>query len=145
MANTKIYNAWGSMKDRCFNPNCHEYINYGSRGITMCERWKNSFENFITDMGMPPRGYSLDRIDNDKGYSPDNCRWATRRTQNRNKRSNINISYLGKTMCLRDWCDVLDMPYKTVEDRINDYGWEPVKAITTPIKEHKEYKRKGKQ
>jgi hypothetical protein len=82
---TRVYRCWCAMLQRCFYPNGQAYSRYGGRGITVCERWRN-FVNFLADMGEPPRGKSLDRIDNDKGYSPENCRWATHAQQNLNRR-----------------------------------------------------------
>jgi hypothetical protein len=84
---TNEYRTWRGIKERCLNPNNKDYINYGGRGITVCERWVNSFENFIKDMGKKPSPeLSIDRINNDKGYSPDNCQWATKSQQSRNQR-----------------------------------------------------------
>ena len=91
MYESKIFKIWTSMKQRCLNPKDQSYKNYGGRGINVCERWKNSFENFYSDMGSRPDGMSLDRIDNEKGYSSENCRWATRAQQRKNSRPSTGI------------------------------------------------------
>jgi hypothetical protein len=84
---TPTYNSWAMMKQRCYNSNRKDYYNYGGAGITVCERWRNSFENFLSDMGERPIGTTLDRYPNQSGiYEPDNCRWATIKEQNNNKR-----------------------------------------------------------
>lgn len=89
LSNSTVYMAWANMKDRCYNKNHPKFKDWGGRGIRVCVRWKNSFENFYEDMGdKPSPDLSLERINNDKGYSPDNCKWATRVEQNRNKRNN---------------------------------------------------------
>lgn len=87
----KAKRAWYDMINRCYNRKALRYNLYGARGITVCDRWRSGFENFLTDMGLPKPGLSLDRIDNEKGYYPENCRWTTQKQQNRNMRSNRKI------------------------------------------------------
>lgn len=88
MSKTRIYRIWTNMNYRCRNERSSAFPNYGGRGITVCERWRDSFEAFLADMGEPPPGTTLDRIDNDSGYSPDNCRWTSVEVQSQNRRSN---------------------------------------------------------
>jgi hypothetical protein len=125
----KLYKTWLGMLKRCRNPNYREYAYYGGRGITVCERWKE-FENFYNDM-FPSyaEGLSLDRLDNDQGYGPENCKWSTVAEQNRNKRSNVNVEINGKIQCLQDWCNEFGLNYKTVQTRIRD-GKNPKEALT---------------
>jgi len=93
LTNTSEFKAWSSMKERCLCKTNKAYKNYGERGISICKEWVDSFENFLKDMGKKPsREYSLDRINNNKSYTPENCRWATNTQQNRNKRTTTNIS-----------------------------------------------------
>lgn len=120
------------MLHRCVNTKNARFKDYGGRGITVCESWKGSFESFINDMGRrPSKEYSLDRIDNDKGYSPENCRWTTRKEQQRNMRSNITIEYLGQTKCLAEWSEITGIPQCTITTRIKR-GWSEKEAITQP-------------
>ena len=121
------YVTWDSMKRRCQNPNFHQYRHYGGRGIKVCQRWQ-SFEHFYEDMGKRPEGMSLERIDNDKGYSPGNCRWADRKTQARNTRRNRNITVNGKTKCVAEWAEGLGLKADTVYGRLNR-GWSGVRAL----------------
>lgn len=86
MANTREYQTWADMKGRCFNTNHNQYKDWGGRGITVCERWKDSFINFYNDMGNKPHKMSLERINNDGNYEPSNCKWATQSEQNKNQR-----------------------------------------------------------
>lgn len=91
-----LYHVWRSMKDRCYNPNYLQYADYGGRGIRVCDRWVNDYAAFEADMSPRPEGYSIDRIDNDGDYSPDNCRWADRKTQQRNQRRAVFVEIDGQ-------------------------------------------------
>jgi len=133
MSKTLIYKTWNAMTERCLNKNHKDYKNYGGRGITVCEEWVGSFERFYSDMGdKPSKKHSIDRIDNEKGYSKENCRWATNAEQNRNMRSNINLTFNGKTQCLTDWAIELGLKKTTLEGRLGKSGWSVEKALSTP-------------
>ena len=98
------YKSWCQMKYRCYNDNFINYHRYGGRGIKVCDRWLNSFENFLQDMGKKPsKKHTLDRIDSDLDYSPENCRWATQLIQQGNRTNNVWIEFNGKNMILSDW------------------------------------------
>ena len=109
-AHTRLFTVWTSMKTRCENPNATNYANYGGRGITICDSWKNSFEAFYDwaisqgyDASAKRGKYTVDRIDNGKGYSPDNCRLANSSQQADNRRSTRHLTFNGKTMNLSEW------------------------------------------
>jgi hypothetical protein len=129
-AKSPTYRAWSSMIDRCNNEKHPAYANYGGRGVTVSQSWE-LFENFLFDMGVRPDGLSLDRIDNAMGYSKENCRWATRVTQQRNKRTNVLVTALGRTQPLVAWAEETGIPAQTIAYRVR-HGWEPDKAVTTP-------------
>lgn len=118
LRHTREYSSWCNMRDRCENPKCIAYPSYGGRGIKVCERWMSSAENFVADMGLCPRGLTLERIDVDGNYEPSNCRWATRLEQSRNKRNSIVVDYNGKRMNLADVADVAGVPYKNLRYRV---------------------------
>lgn len=130
---TAEYRAWNNLKCRCNNPNDKAYFQYGGRGITVCERWLNSFENFLADMGpRPGDGYSIDRYpDNDGNYEPANCRWATRKEQGRNKRNNNRIQVLGSSLALSEAAERTGRTYSSLWHRLKN-GWPIDRAITTP-------------
>jgi len=132
---TKIYRTWQNMKNRCYNENVQCHKNYGGRGICVCREWKNSFINFYNDMGDVPDGHSLERIDNDKGYSPENCKWATKKVQTNNARSNIRLVYNGENLTLSQWSRRTGLNYDTLRYRILYYKWPVEKALTFDTQE----------
>lgn len=126
------YRVWTGMRSRCLNPRTQRYKDYGGRGITICDRWADSFENFFSDMGAAPgTKYSIDRIDNNAGYSPGNCRWATNAQQSRNQSRNRNLTCFGETRCLKDWSDKTGILVATIRKRLS-LGWSINKALSTP-------------
>jgi len=128
---TPEYRTWTNMKTRCYNVKNKSYRNYGARGITVCERWRTSFVNFLNDMGeRPSLKYSLDRKDNNKGYCKENCYWATAKQQANNTRCSRLITYNNRTQTLRQWTDELGLSYVNIHARINYYGWSIDDAFT---------------
>jgi hypothetical protein len=125
---SKEYAIWQTMKNRCYNPNYEYYHRYGGRGITICDRWLNSFENFYSDMGEKPERYSLDRINNDGNYCPENCRWATQKEQCNNKSNNVFLTIRGKTMSIKEWCEDAGQKYERARARLKR-NWTPEQAI----------------
>ncbi len=140
MERTLTYNCWGQMKSRCLNPRHKSYPDYGGRGIGVCQRWLD-FINFYADMGEKPEGASLDRIDNNSGYSPENCRWADAKTQGNNKRNNRMLTIGDRTQTLKQWSLESSISEYTIRSRIR-MGWEPIKAITIPSDKRRSTKRK---
>jgi|SRR3990167_1062818 len=135
-----IYNAWRDMRRRCNNPNYRTYKWYGRRGIKVCDRWDDpleGFPNFLADLGYKPSPqHSLDRIDNNGDYSPENCRWTTQKMQSRNMSRNRLVTIDGRTECVTDWCLEYGADPKVVWTRIGR-GWNEIEAITTPLKFHR--------
>jgi hypothetical protein len=118
LSKTDVYRIWRHMRSRCENPNVPEFFHYGGRGIAVCERWKQ-FEAFLQDVGpRPGPEFTIDRIDNNRGYEPGNCRWATWKQQQRNRRSNVIYSYAGITAPLAEICERLNLKYRTVHARL---------------------------
>jgi hypothetical protein len=120
MSTTNLYKVWATMVMRCTNPAVAAYINYGGRGISVCAEWRN-FEPFC-DWALAngyKRGLTIDRIDNDSGYRPDNCRWATRKQNANNKRSNRFLEHAGKRMTVAQWADLLNIPISCINRRLH--------------------------
>ena len=126
------YMVWQSMRGRCLNKKFKAYKYYGARGVTVCESW-NRYENFIKDMGpRPGLDYSIERKDNNKGYSPDNCIWATKSEQVKNKSNNVRIEFRGETKILSEWARCVGLKRTTLKERLFSLGWSVEKALTTP-------------
>lgn len=138
---TPEYYSWQGMLSRCYYQKHIEYANYGGRGISVCRRWKNSFQNFIDDMGFKPSGnHSLDRINTNEGYSPDNCRWATRAEQSLNRTDNHRLEFNGRNLTIKEWSNETGFKMSTICNRINRCGWSIERSLTEkPIN----YKRKN--
>jgi hypothetical protein len=138
LADTREHAQWLGMLNRCHKPNNKAYPEYGGRGIRVCGRWREpngqGFINFISDVGpRPSLQHSIDRIDNDGHYCPENCRWATREEQGRNKRNNRMLTAFGKTQCMADWLDEMDMDRSALNNRLR-LGWSVEKALSYPMR-----------
>lgn len=136
-SNTRLFHIWIGMKKRCYNKNCKSYKDYGARGIEICDEWLNNFESFYNWANN--NGYTntltIDRIDVNGNYEPNNCRWATQIQQVRNSRHNRYFTYKGEQHCLSEWCEILGLKYKNVIARINQYDWSIEEALE--LKERK--------
>jgi hypothetical protein len=124
--------TWQGMLGRCYRKSHDKYHCYGGRGIAVCDRWRRSFPNFFADMGVKPTPkHEIDRIDNDGPYSPENCRWATRKENARNRRTSRWIEYQGQRKTLAEWADITGIGWSTIRMRLNR-GESAEKALTTP-------------
>lgn len=128
---SKTYLAWTGMRKRCLSQNNKDFNDWGGRGITICPEW-GSFEQFLKDMGEAPAGMSIDREDNGKGYSKDNCRWATRRQQQQNRRSVQNFTIGKETHCVSEWARRAGLKITTVFMRL-ERGWDINRALAVKI------------
>lgn len=145
MRYTRIYNIWRSMRQRCNNPKCVNYHNYGGRGIRVCDEWNNSFLDFY-DWAMS-HGYTdfltLDRKDTTGDYCPENCRWASQKTQQNNKSSNRIIEFNGVAHTLAEWSDITGIGIATIWDRLHR-GWDVQKTLTQiPVVGSNQYRKGG--
>lgn len=140
MHKSKTYSSWSAMKDRCTNHNKKVFKYYGGRGISYCKEWEN-FETFLSDMGDKPEGTSLDRIDNNLGYSPENCKWSTHKEQLRNTRATTYLKFRGVKKSLQEWAEELEISSVTLKSRINR-GWSIKDTLTRPVNKLMSHKRK---
>ena len=148
MSRSEVYAEYKDMKSRCYNENAHNYSYYGGRGIKICDRWRDDIREFYNDVSMLPNfgeeGYTLDRIDNDGDYEPDNVRWATHKEQSNNRRPRIGdriYRYDGEMRSLREISNMTGISYSTLSNRLLK-GWPPERAFHTPVEEkfrHKSY------
>ena len=143
-SHTRLYWIWVDMKSRCYNPNDKRYNTYGLRGITICQEWKDNFKAFYDWACI--NGYDekakrgecmIDRIDNNKGYSPDNCKWSNAKEQANNTTKTIYIEYNGETHTLSEWSDIVNILRPTLWARLKVYKWSIKKTLTTPLKRRK--------
>ena len=133
MSDLAEFNIWMGMRDRCLNPRSPAYANYGGRGITICERWLHSFPAFLADIGSRPSPtHTLERVENSLGYSPENCRWATRAEQALNTRRNVILSFNGAVLNLKQWAERLGIKYDTLQMRVQR-GWSTEQVLTQPL------------
>lgn len=133
---SRLYRIWRHIKSRCFNSKVPHFKNYGGRGISMCTEWEKSFESFM--LWSMANGYandlSIDRIDVNGDYNPDNCRWTNAKVQANNKTNNHIIEYKGEKHTLSEWSDILGLSHVTITKRIFDYGWTVERAFETPLR-----------
>jgi len=126
-----IYKIWSNIKQRCHNPQNPRYKDYGGRGVTMCKRWRDNFEAFLLDVGDRPDDLTIDRIDNNRGYTPKNVRWVSRADNNRNSRRCVMVEINGVKKPINVWCREHRIPYVTYKAR-RRLGWDIVRAVSTP-------------
>ena len=132
---SKLYSIWVNMRNRCFNSDNKSFIYYGGRGISVCDEWNEflNFEKWAIQNGFE-ENLTLDRIDVNGNYEPENCRWISRKEQMRNTRSNHLLTYNGDTKTMAEWAEITGIPYSTLRQRINKYNYSFEKAFTKQVK-----------
>ncbi len=131
---TPTYRAYRDMHNRCYYKLHNRYSRYGGRGIIVCDRWLQSYDDFVDDLGQRPLGLQLDRVNNDGNYEPSNCRWASASDQALNRSTTRVISFNGVTKSIREWSDTTGIPYATLERRINSSRSTIESALTSPVR-----------
>lgn len=146
---TRLYGVWNGMKQRCGNPKSTKYSNYGGKGIAVCKEWADDFKAFEKwafangyDENAQKGECTIDRIDSNKNYCPENCRIALVKVQNNNTSRNMYLEYRGETKTTQQWCDELGLSRYAVQDRLHKLGWSVEKALSTPVPTPKRAKRK---
>lgn len=132
---SKLYSIWVNMRNRCFNSENKSFVYYGGRGISVCDEWNEflNFEKWAIQNGFE-ENLTLDRVDVNGNYEPENCRWISRKEQMRNTRSNHLLTYNGDTKTMAEWAEITGIPYSTLKQRINKYNYSVEKALTKPVK-----------
>lgn len=130
----KEYSIWCAMKARCTNPKNGKYSYYGGKGVIICDRWINSFENFFNDMGViPSSNHTLDRIDSNGNYEPKNCKWSTRQEQTKNRSVTVKLTHNGESKTMTEWAAITGMGYATIQGR-RYRGWSTFDIFNTPLR-----------
>lgn len=144
---SRLYRVWSNIKTRCYNPNHIGYKDYGGRNIGVCEEWLNDFEAFYNwsvkngyDETVKRGGCTIDRIDNSKGYSPDNCRWVSTKVQNNNRRSNVVIEFNGEYHTITEWAEIKNMPVARLQKRLQSSNFTIEQALTLPCMRNRKKK-----
>lgn len=132
---SREYRSWCAAKTRCYNQKFASYPNYGGRGITICDRWRFNFADFLSDMGLCPHGHSLDRIDNNGPYAPGNCRWATGVTQANNTRANHFVEHGNERHTVAEWERIKGWKEGVLKRRLLS-GWPVERALTEPVRHY---------
>lgn len=135
---TRVYSVWLCMMHRCYRPDHDSYKHYGARGIRVCSAW-HDVRQFAADMGNPPEGHQIDRIDSDGNYEPGNCRWVDAKTNSRNRSNTHMVTWRGETKPLAEWAEALGMPREQLSTRLRR-GWSVDDALGTPFRS---YERKA--
>jgi hypothetical protein len=135
---TPEYRSWSQMKNRCANPKCNRWKNYGGRGIVVCAAWRDSYQQFLCDMGRRPTpSHSLDRLDVDGNYEPGNCRWATDSEQARNTTETVRLTADSKSLTFWEWSNLTGISERTLRSRHYERGWDDVSVVTRPVRRQK--------
>jgi hypothetical protein len=134
-AESRLFTIWVNMKQRCENPNVPHYKLYGGKGVYICEEWHDfvKFQEWSLNNGYSD-SLTIDRIDSNKGYTPENCRWTTNKEQQRNKSNNHLVTYNGETHCIAEWSEILGMSRMAILLRLNRYGFTAEEALTKPLR-----------
>lgn len=133
MHGTRTYNCWRAMLDRCSKPKRDHYDRYGGCGITVCDRWKEAFENFFEDIGECPKKYELDRIDNNGHYTPENCQWISHQEQTNNRSTSHFLDYESKRLTVAQWDRETGISQSSISNRLKK-GWSIEKTLTQPVR-----------
>lgn len=133
MSRSRVYHIWADMRNRCENPTHISFLDYGGRGIIVCRRWR-SFPCFMADMGPRPLGATIERLNNAAGYSPKNCQWASRKCQQRNRRTNRILTIKGRSKCVAEWSEISGIRSATIFSRLHALKWTPEQAVFAPLK-----------